>query len=61
MYQDVFGVPVYTGQVKMSTIWKPKVKEGDMIIFPSCIDHFAPMCESEDPRTVIAFTFDQTG
>lgn len=47
--------------LKTSTIWKPKVKEGDMIIFPSYIDHFAPMCVSEDPRTVIAFNFDMTG
>ncbi|GAB4240601.1 MAG: hypothetical protein Kow0032_28350 [Methyloligellaceae bacterium] len=48
-------------QLKSETQWRPKVKEGDMIIFPSYLDHFAPMCQSKSPRTIVSFNFDLKG
>ena len=47
--------------LKSETIFQPKVKEGDMVIFPSFIDHNVPMNESDSPRTIVAFNFDMVG
>jgi uncharacterized protein (TIGR02466 family) len=39
----------------------PEVKEGDILFFPSFLDHYVPMNYSAKPRTIISFNFDLTG
>lgn len=48
-------------QLRSEVSYQPKVKEGDMVIFPSFLDHNVPMNESDSPRTIVAFNFDLTG
>ena len=36
-------------------IFNPKVKEGDLFMFPSFILHEAPINTSDEPRTIISF------
>ena len=36
-------------------VFNPKVKEGDLFIFPSFILHEAPINTSDEPRTIISF------
>lgn len=33
----------------------PNLKEGDLIIFPACVEHFAPVNQSDKDRMVIGF------
>jgi len=33
----------------------PNLKEGDLIIFPACVEHFAPVNQSDKDRMVIRF------
>ena len=47
--------------LQAETLFQPKVKEGDMVIFPSFLDHNVPMNESDSPRTIVAFNFDMVG
>ena len=35
--------------------WIPKVKQGDLIIFPAALDHNVPVCHSDEERIAIAF------
>lgn len=38
-------------------IFFPKVTQGDLVIFPSPLDHTVPVQTSDDPRMTIAFNF----
>lgn len=39
----------------------PVIKEGDIIFFPSFLDHYAPMNYSKKPRTIVSFNFNLNG
>ena len=43
----------FSGQIAL----EPKVKEGDMIIFPSWLEHAAPLNKSSKLRATISFNF----
>lgn len=47
--------------IKLPVAFAPDIKEGDILIFPSFLDHYAPMNVSDKPRTIISFNFDLTG
>lgn len=47
--------------IEMPNSYQPVAKEGDMVIFPGFMDHFAPINESTKPRTIVSFNFDLVG
>ena len=47
--------------IQLETSFSPKIKEGDILIFPSFVDHYAPMNKSKMPRTIVSFNFDMSG
>ena len=44
--------PIYDNSIPY---WMPKVKQGDLIIFPAALDHNVPVCHSDESRIAIAF------
>tara|TARA_R100000742_G_C4275662_1_gene96287 strand:+ start:763 stop:1326 length:564 start_codon:yes stop_codon:yes gene_type:complete len=36
----------------------PNIKEGSLIVFPTCVEHFAPVNLSDKDRTIIGFDLD---
>lgn len=47
--------------INLAHEFSPRAKEGDLVIFPSFLDHYAPMNISEKPRTIISFNFNLNG
>jgi uncharacterized protein (TIGR02466 family) len=47
--------------LKFPVTFSPDVKEGDLLFFPSFVDHYAPMNRSNKPRTIVSFNFDLEG
>ena len=43
-----------TGDLEFTAPY-PNIEEGDLIIFPACIEHFAPVNQSEKDRMVLGF------
>jgi uncharacterized protein (TIGR02466 family) len=47
--------------IKLPKHFVPKVDEGDILFFPSFLDHYVPMNYSTKPRTIISFNFNLKG
>lgn len=48
---------IFTGKIEFIPP-SPHLKEGTLLIFPACLEHFAPVNLSEKERTVISFDID---
>ena len=62
--QQTFIIPIETLlatsgmiNIKANGVITPWVQEGDMIIFPSWLEHAAPMNKSSKMRSTISFNF----
>ncbi|MFT6583456.1 MAG: hypothetical protein ACJAU6_003910 [Alphaproteobacteria bacterium] len=44
--------------LKFSNKFSPDGSQGDLLIFPGFLDHYAPINVSDKPRTIISFNFD---
>lgn len=54
------GTPLKQGSVPYwycKELFFPKITQGDLVIFPSPLDHTVPVQTSDDPRMTIAFNF----
>jgi len=52
-----FVAPFNNFETGATNYYMPNIKEGSMIIFPSCILHEAPLNISDKTRTIISFNF----
>ena len=48
-------------KIEAQVEFRPDVTEGDIVVFPGYLDHYAPLCNSDKKRTVVSFNFDVTG
>ncbi len=50
-----FYRPFFSPNNKVHQIFRPKVVEGDLFIFPAFVMHESPINKSDVPRTIISF------